>query len=66
MAKKEQKKVEKKVEEKLHTVRVTYPFTDAKNGRGYGVGDTFEATEARIAEINKVAGELNLSLIEVL
>lgn len=62
MAKKEQKKVE----EKLHTVRVTYPFTDAKNGKEYGVGDTFEATEARITEINKVARELNLSLIEVL
>ena len=62
MAKKEQKKVE----EKLHTVRVAYPFTDAKNGKEYGLGDTFEATESRIAEINKVARELNLPLIEVL
>lgn len=62
MAKKEQKKVEKK----LHTVRVTYPFTDAKNGKEYGVGDVFEATESRVAEIDKVATELNLPLIEVL
>lgn len=62
MAKKEQKKVE----EKLHTVRVAYPFTDAKNGKEYGLGDTFEATEERIDQINKVARELNLPLIEVL
>lgn len=62
MAKKEQKKVEKK----LYTVRVTYPFTDAKNGKEYSAGDTFETTEARITEINKVARELNLPLIEVL
>ena len=60
------KKAQKKVEEKLFTVRVTYPFTDARNGKEYGVGDTFEATEARIAEINKVARELNVPLIEVL
>lgn len=50
----------------IFTVRVGYPFTDSKTGKEYAVGDTFEATEERIDQINKVARDLNLPLIQVL
>ena len=52
--------------ETLFEVRVGYPFTDSKTGKEYALGDTFEASEERISEINKVARELNLPLIQVL